>query len=454
MIPIIDKEFQSLIPQLSDTEFEQLEKNILAEGIRDALVIWNGIILDGHNRFAIAQAHGLKYKTTDIELEGRDAAIIWIIHNQLGRRNLTPQQSSYLRGKWYNQDKQAHGGQMPKGIGQNDQSLFTAERIAKETGVTDRTIRRDADYTRAVDKIAEAIGDDARTAILASEVRMTKKDVKETASLVDTSPDIAWQIVSGGMTVNAANKELKKRENQKKKETPETPIPQATFYDVHPGQVWRCGRHTVICGDCLELINTITADAVITDPPYGIDYQPDWNKWDGSPSGFKPVTGDDKQFDPSAFMNYPTVLLFGANYFSNSLPIGGWLCWDKRTKEELDAMFGSPFELAWYRSQRTTRKAIMVRLQHGGVVNADSKTGNNDARYHPTQKPVALMQIILDALTNKTETILDPYAGVGSTLLACENTGNTCISIEIEPDNVAIILKRYEDKTGETPCLE
>jgi DNA modification methylase len=148
-----------------------------------------------------------------------------------------------------------------------------------------------------------------------------------------------------------------------------------------------------------------------------------------------------------------TVLLFGANYFSDRLPLGGWLCWDKRTREELDSMAGSPFELAWYRSQHTAKRSIMVRVQHGGVVNADSENGNNDKRMHPTQKPVELMRQILISLTRAEETVFDPFLGSGSTLIACEETNRTCIGCEIETDYCETILNRFFNKYNVKPCL-
>jgi hypothetical protein len=225
-------------------------------------------------------------------------------------------------------------------------------------------------------------------------------------------------------------------------------------YAVELGQTWKCGRHRVICGDAYALITELTADALITDPPYGIDYPADWAKWDGRPSDFSRITGDTERFNPQPFLAFPTVLFFGANYFSDRLPLGGWLCWDKRGKEELDAMFGSPFELAWYKSCHTNKRAIMVRVQHGGVVNADSKTGNNQKRLVATQKPIALMVSVLDAMVKEDEVILDPFAGSGTTLLACEKTGRSCIALDIEPENISIILHRYEQTTGDQPCLE
>lgn len=85
---IIDKEFESLIPPLSPEEFQQLEENCVKEGIRDALITWNGILIDGHNRFKIAAKHGLHWIEKRMEFIDRDSAKAWIIRNQLGRRNL------------------------------------------------------------------------------------------------------------------------------------------------------------------------------------------------------------------------------------------------------------------------------------------------------------------------------------------------------------------------------
>ena len=87
---IIDNEFRDLIPPLSDDEFKQLEENILRDGIRDPLTVWNGILIDGHNRYEIAQKHGLTFKTTELHFADRNEAKIWIIKNQIGRRNLPP----------------------------------------------------------------------------------------------------------------------------------------------------------------------------------------------------------------------------------------------------------------------------------------------------------------------------------------------------------------------------
>lgn len=84
----IDNEFRTLIPPLTAEEFSQLEANCLENGIQDSLKTWNGVLVDGHNRHEIAEKHGLEYKTEEMEFSSRDDVKLWIIKNQLGRRNL------------------------------------------------------------------------------------------------------------------------------------------------------------------------------------------------------------------------------------------------------------------------------------------------------------------------------------------------------------------------------
>ena len=99
---IIDPEFQSLIPPLSTDEYTQLEKNIVKDGIRDALIVWpqgdgNDILIDGHNRFNISVAHaGIRFEIKRMSFKDRDEAKRWIILNQFGRRNLSAYDRSVL----------------------------------------------------------------------------------------------------------------------------------------------------------------------------------------------------------------------------------------------------------------------------------------------------------------------------------------------------------------------
>jgi len=95
---VIDSEFQSLIPPLADDEYDRLEKSILEEGFHEwePIVTWNGTIVDGHNRYNICDEHGIPFKQIERDFPSREAAKIWIIEKQLGRRNLTSGQKAAL----------------------------------------------------------------------------------------------------------------------------------------------------------------------------------------------------------------------------------------------------------------------------------------------------------------------------------------------------------------------
>ena len=117
----IDPEFQSQIPPLTDDEFKQLEENILKEGkLLSPLIVWNNILVDGHNRYAILQKHPeIYFSTMPLRFENREEAIAWICRNQLGRRNLSPEQKRYLLGKQYEAEKMKLGGDHGNNRGAN-----------------------------------------------------------------------------------------------------------------------------------------------------------------------------------------------------------------------------------------------------------------------------------------------------------------------------------------------
>ena len=93
---IIDVEFKTLIPALTKEEYEGLEQSIVNEGCRDALITWQGILIDGHNRYEICTKHGIKYATTEKQFKDRSAVLEWVIYNQFGRRNISLYNRSLL----------------------------------------------------------------------------------------------------------------------------------------------------------------------------------------------------------------------------------------------------------------------------------------------------------------------------------------------------------------------
>lgn len=165
----INPEFKKLIPALTVDEFQQLEANCLAEGIRDAIVVWNGYILDGHNRYEIANKHGLQYRTVEKHFESIYDAKDWMFVNQLGRRNLNEIQISKLRGDRYNNQRQQHGGDR-KSSYQNDNLNKTAEAMAKEYNVGVMTVIRDANFATGLEHVTPELEQD----ILQGNVKVNK----------------------------------------------------------------------------------------------------------------------------------------------------------------------------------------------------------------------------------------------------------------------------------------
>jgi len=165
-MPHIDAEFANLCPPLSADEAATLEESLLAEGCRDALVVWaeQDILLDGHNRKRICDAYGLAYRTVGVSLPDREAAIAWVLRNQLGRRNLHPDAASLMRGRLYNLQKKAPGapiGNDNRAIqrDQNDPIERTADRLSAELGVSAPTIKRDGKFAEAVDVLRPFVPD-------------------------------------------------------------------------------------------------------------------------------------------------------------------------------------------------------------------------------------------------------------------------------------------------------
>ena len=149
----IDQEFKSLIPTISEDELSGLEQSLLADGCRDELVVWGNTILDGHNRFSICEKHGIKYLVRYMDFPGRDAAKLWIICNQLSRRNLSTEQISYLRGLRYQIEKKDGGRPVNKPLQNEEDTGETRKRLAREFNVSPSTIERDAKFAEAVDKL-------------------------------------------------------------------------------------------------------------------------------------------------------------------------------------------------------------------------------------------------------------------------------------------------------------
>jgi DNA modification methylase len=214
--------------------------------------------------------------------------------------------------------------------------------------------------------------------------------------------------------------------------------------DAKPKPYYQDDYVTLYHGDCRDILPHLEpVDLVLTDPPYGIGYDTaKANK--PNQKQFKVIVNDDSFELAKAVISWRSdnpMVIFGAINFPKLLPSKGrWICWDKRCSEKADKMLGSPFELAW--SNRKSGYDRMYRILHGGVVNANGK----GPRFHPTEKPIVLMQRIIEQDYKNAEVILDPFAGSGTTLIAVKRLGKKAIGIEIEEKYCELAASRLRQE--------
>jgi len=222
---------------------------------------------------------------------------------------------------------------------------------------------------------------------------------------------------------------------------PDAPVTQ-------PGDLWVLGEHRLVCGDAssaddlARLVDGDQVDMVLADPPYGIDVVGSDNRI-GTGRLHARVTGDMQPFNPKPYLGLAKdVVLWGANHYADQLPpSAGWLIWDKHDGGRWRSDFAD-CELAW--TNRRSPARIFAHLWGGRAGRSNSTEDQVQQFLHPTQKPVALMSWCIDG----NETVLDPFDGCGTTLIAAEQLGRRCYALEIEPAYCDVAVRRWERVSG------
>lgn len=212
----IDPEFKAKIPPLTDDEFKQLRENIINDGeVYEPICVWNGTIVDGHNRWKVIQEFpDIPFRIKEMEFDDKWAAFDWMYTKQLGRRNLTDEQRTLLIGKMYQARKNSHGGergnQYTKEASIQNGNLAKphgriGEQIAKELGIGNGTVLRANKFAQGIDALSE-VSKEAAEKVLQGKSRVTKGNI---ADLLNASEEerqeIAQQIIND--TVKPKRKE-------------------------------------------------------------------------------------------------------------------------------------------------------------------------------------------------------------------------------------------------------
>jgi site-specific DNA-methyltransferase (adenine-specific) len=213
------------------------------------------------------------------------------------------------------------------------------------------------------------------------------------------------------------------------------------------------------CGDCLDLIDRLPKNAaIVSDPPYGIGYVHCGGDFKlAELTTVKPIIGDDHPFDPSPWLAWKKVSLFGADHFLTALPGDGHLaCFDKSLgKTSKDTFSDGEFVWSTGRTRRNVYRHIWKGIIRDRSDATDRHKGQN--RLHVSQKPVGAMRWAIDMLTlGAGDTIIDPYMGSGSTGIAALSLGMRFIGIEIDREIFDLACERiasyFATHVDHSPC--
>ena len=380
----IKEEFKKLIPALTAEEFKQLEENILKDGIRDPLVLWNGYLIDGHNRYQIAFKHGLEYKTIDKEFKDESQVKEWMILNQFGRRNL----NIYQRNVLALQLEEVFSVKAKEQQGKRTDLLAT---LPKSEPINTR---------KEIAKIA-----DVKESTLGKVKFIEKK----------ASPEIKAQLSTGEVNINQVYQDIKKEEKQQIK-------------NEERNLLAEIGKNKKIeidfrLGDFEEVFADIpdgSIDCIITDPPYPIEFIECWTKLSRFAKRVLKINGFCIAY--SGQMNLPEVI--------------------KRMSENLDYYW----TFAVYHEGQTQivngvnlicrwkpvlifqneKKKIQNTFQDYFISEQREKNG------HDWQQSKSGVAYLIEMFTKEGDTILEPFAGSGTTIIAAREKKRNIIASEID----------------------
>ena len=398
----IKEEFKNLIPALSVEEFKQLEENCLAEGIRDAIITWHGYIIDGHNRYEIATKHELQYESIEKSFDSEDDVRIWMVNNQLGRRNL----QDFVRGELMQTLEKLEKN---KGV---EVYKETVGRPKKELlSIIDNNLKHNTQKIVA-DKLGWSTGKKAQFDVV------TKKAPEEVKAKLRT----------GEVSINQVYQDIKKEEKQQIK-TDERE------------RLAKIGKNKKIeidfrLGDFEEVFADLpdgSIDCIITDPPYPYEFIEVWTKLSRFAKRVLKPNGYCIAY--SGQMNLPEVI--------------------KRMNEHLNYYW--TFSLIHTGSRQLINgrnlfcgwKPILVF--QNGFKKLDKPfddfimgTGM-EKTHHKWQQAELELKHLIDNFTKEGDVIMEPFAGGATTIIAALKLNRNIIAAEIDETSYNVSKQRISE---------
>lgn len=405
----IDPEFRSLIPPLTDDEFTQLEANIIAEGCREPLIVWNGVVVDGHNRYDICVRHGIPFEVREKHFADRTAAMLWMIDNQKGRRNLADIDKIALARKREELLKpiaQANRFEAGKATGRGNKKvsailprpLSTRREAAKEAGVGERTYDAGKLILEAVEKgeVEQEVLD-----------RLRKRET----------------------SIHREAKRVKEQRARKQRQAKRLEAVQdAPVID-----------RRILVGDFRSVADQIpdgSVSLIFTDPPY----------------------------DRKASEMLPDLTAFAEAKLAEG---GSLLCYVGQTQlpVAMDAL-RTKLRYWWtvacvHSGQKTVMREYGVNAgwkpvlwfvkgtrDDNTVMVNDVMSGGQEKSYHDWQQAQSEAEYWIEKLCPPDGIVCDPFLGGGTTAAAAEKLGRKWIGIEIDPEQAKIASARLASLGG------
>lgn len=449
----VDKEFQELIPPLSDKDYEQLKESLLREGCRDPICVWNNTIVDGHNRYAICTEYNIPYETKSVEFASRDEAKLWMIDVQLSRRNmeaidrvLLAQRMKPLLEKIAKERRQdVHRNTLT-----NESKVIQLDKVAlanesKVVQLDKVTLANESD--EPVDEVADIL---ARAEAKLPEKKQKIHVQEEIAKLAGCGtgtvarieviqkekPELIEEIRNRRTSINesySAIKQEKKKENINKAEQTIAEQAEEKYKPV------------LFIGDSIGFVPDEKYDLLLTDPPYSTDVEDissfvsDWlypaldNVKD---TGFAYIFIGAYPEEVKAYLNAETpghIKLCQNLIWTYKNTLGN----NPKDRYKLNYQM-----CLFYRGINAPDLNIDLTSEQWAVQEVNAPDGRQGDRYHTWQKPMELAERFIRHSTEKDMTVFDPFACTGTFLLAATKLGRKSYGYEINPENAEIAYKR------------
>jgi DNA modification methylase len=403
------QELESLIPPLSNEEFKQLERNILEEGIREPLITWNGILIDGHNRYMIAQEHDINYETLEKEFDNINRVKEWMINNQFGRRNLSNYQRSVL--------------------------ALQLEDVFREKAKENQGNRNDIKQISAESKPIETRQEIAKVANVSHDTIAKVKKIEAAAT-----PEVKARLNTGTMSINEAYKEIKKEEKQNNFETNKANFEKEIISTKEYLPKYFIGNSIDVLKK--EPLNKISL--LLSDPPYGMDfksgfdYDKKWDKIDNDKiEDTIPILDSVFYEAKKHLLPDAHIYIFGNPFeienikpvFEKYFKLKNILIWDREVIGMGDLKtYGRSYDIILFgynekwKDLNGTRDRDILRF---------NRVSPNNLK-HPTEKPLDILEYLIKKSSNEGEYILDPFAGSFTTCEAAMNLNRNSYGIELQ----------------------